>query len=122
MNRENPELPWLISEYFILFENNQLSVNFPVFSSSVFAKNCTMLSVCIDAVADFMIANSNKAEKTLLKVDPVHLRTQCRDNAKIHHRINFAAFLMETQIREKKLAVPEEKMQLCVWGVDNTLK
>lgn len=119
-NRENPELPWLISECFILCENNQLSANFPVFSSAVFTDICTMLSECIETVADCMIAISDKAETILLKIVPAHLHRQCGDVAKIHHRMDVAAFLLETLIRENKLTVPEEKTPLCVWGVDNT--
>ena len=119
-NRENPTLPWLISERFIHCENNQLSANFIVFSSSEFRKVCDILSKCIETVADCMITISDKAEKMLLKVVPAHLRSQCKDIAKIHHRIDVAAFLLETLIRENKLTVPEEKTPLCVWGVDNT--
>ena len=64
-----------------------------------------------------MIDISDKAEKILAEHAPVALKDQCGDIAKIHHRLDVAAFLMEELIKENKLIVPNEKTPLCIWGV-----
>lgn len=48
---------------------------------------------------------------------PATLKSQCGDIAKLHHRLDVAAFLLENLINENKLIVPNERVPLCVWGV-----
>ena len=64
-----------------------------------------------------MIDISDKAEKILDEHAPAFLKGQCGDIAKIHHRLDVAAFLLEELIKENKLIVPNEKTPLCIWGV-----
>lgn len=116
-NRENSALPWLIEYGFIRCQDNKLSANFPVFDSDVFGQLCSMLSDVIETVADCMIGISDRAERILAEYVPASVKAQCGDIAKIHHRLDVAAFLLETLIKEKKLSVPNEKTPLCVWGV-----
>ena len=116
-NKENPALPWLIENKFIICENNKLSANFPVFEKEIFEKVKIILSDIIEEVALCMIDISKKAETMLAEHAPASLKEQCGDIAKIHHRLDVAAFLMEELIKEHKLIVPNEKMPLCVWGV-----
>lgn len=116
-NKDNPALPWLIENKFILCENNKLSANFIVFERDIFDKVTYILSDIIEEVANCMIDISDKAEKILAEHAPVALKDQCGDIAKIHHRLDVAAFLMEELIKENKLIVPNEKTPLCIWGV-----
>ena len=116
-NKDNPALPWLIENKFILCENNKLSANFIVFERDIFDKVTYILSNIIEEVASCMIDISDKAEKILAEHAPVALKDQCGDIAKIHHRLDVAAFLMEELIKENKLIVPNEKTPLCIWGV-----
>lgn len=116
-NRDNPTLPWLIEHKFILCEDNKLSANFLVFDSDVFEQVAYILSDIIEEAANCMIDISNKAEKILVKHAPASLKEQCGDIAKIHHRLDVAAFLLEELIKENKLIVPNERTPLCVWGV-----
>lgn len=116
-NKDNPVLPWLIEHKFILCENNKLSANFLVLDSEVYEKVCLIISDVIEAIANCMIDISNKAEKKLAEHAPVSLKEQCGDIAKIHHRFDVAAFLLEELIRTNKLIVPNERMPLCMWGV-----
>lgn len=116
-NKENPTLPWLIENKFILCENNKLSANFIVFERDIFDKVTYILSNIIEEVANCMINISDKAEKILAEHAPASLKSQCGDIAKIHHRLDVAAFLMEELIKENKLIVPNEKTPLCIWGV-----
>ena len=116
-NRENPALPWLIENKLILCENNRLSANFIVFERDIFDEVICILSDIIEEVANCMIDISNKAEKILAEHAPTSLKEQCYDIAKIHHRLDVAAFLLEELIKEDKLIVPNEKTPICIWGV-----
>lgn len=117
VNMDNPALPWLIEHKFILCEDHRLSANFPVFDRDTFEKICLILSDIVEEVAKCMIDISDKAEIMLAECTPAFLKAQCGDIAKIHHRLDVAAFLLEELIKENKLTVPNEEMPLCVWGV-----
>ena len=116
-NKDNSALPWLIEYKFILCEDNKLSANFLVFDNEVFEEICSILSDIIQEVANCMIDISNKAEKILSEHAPASVKEQCGDIAKIHHRLDVAAFLLEELIKENKLIVPNERIPICVWGV-----
>ena len=118
-NKDNPALPWLIENKFILCENNKVSANFIVFDRDVFDKVTCILSDIIEEVANCMIDISDKAEKILAEHAPASLKEKCGDIAKIHHRLDVAAFLIEELIKENKLTVPNEKTPICIWGVKN---
>jgi len=118
-DKNNPALPWLIENKFILCENSKLSANFIVFKCDIFEKITCILSDIIEEVANCMIDISDKAENILAEHAPASIKEQCGDIAKIHHRLDVAAFLMEELIKEKKLIVPNEKTPLCIWGVRN---
>lgn len=116
-NRDNPTLPWLIEQNFIRCEDGRLSANFPVFDSAVFEELCGILTPVSDAVARCMVDISDRAEVILAEHAPAGLKDQCGVIAKIHHRMDVAAFLMEELIRKNALTVPDEKVPLCMWGV-----
>ncbi len=116
-NKENPALPWLIEHKFILCNDNKLSANFPVFDNDVFEKLSSMLAGVSEEVANCMIDISQKGEKILAEHAPASVKEQCGDIAKIHHRLDVAAFLLEYLIEKEKLIVPNEEVPLCVWGV-----
>lgn len=94
-NKENPVIPWLIENKFIFCENDKLSANFPVFERDIFDKVICILSDVIEDVTNCMIDISDKAEKILAEHAPASLKSQCGDIAKIHHRLDAAAFLLE---------------------------
>ena len=116
-NTDNPTLPWLIEHQFIRCEDHKLSANFLVFEKAVFEKIRSILSDVSEDVANCMIEISDKAEKILAEHAPASVKEQCSDIAKIHHRLDVAAFLMEELIKEHKLTVPNEENPLCIWGV-----
>lgn len=116
-DHENITLPWLIDNNFVRCNDNKLSANFLVFETEVFEKICKLTFEISEEVANCMIDISDKAEKILAEHAPASLKGQCGDIAKIHHRLDVAAFLMEELIKENKLIVPNEKTPLCIWGV-----
>lgn len=114
---DNPTIPYLLSENFIRCEDGILSANFPVFPEETFHALSRLLAEISGEAADCMIRISDRAEKILSEHAPASVRNQCGDIAKIHHRLDAAAFLLEAMIDEKLLTVPDEKVPLCMWGV-----
>ena len=116
-DRENYALPKLIEDGFISCTEGVLSANFPVFSSEVYEKVKEMIAPITELVCDCMLQISEMAEKMLTEHAPAAVKDQCGAVAKIHHRMDVTAFLLEQLIKDKKLIVPKEQTPLCVWGV-----
>lgn len=114
---DNDSLPWLVEHAFIHKNDDILSANFPVFDSPVYEQICGILRPVAEAVADCMIDISDRAEKLLAEHVPAAVKAQCGDIAKIHHRLDVSAFLMEALIADGRLVLPSKKTPLCVWGV-----
>ena len=110
-------LPWLIENRFIISQNGKLSANFLVFEDAVLNKLLDILKPVCEEIADCMIETSHNAASLLAKTVPVRLRSQCVDIAKIHHRLDGAAFVMEALIEKGALTLPKEKTPICVYGV-----
>ncbi len=64
-----------------------------------------------------MIAVSDLAETMLAEHSPVGVRAQCGDIAKIHHRCDVIALVMEKLVEMGKLTVPTEKTPVGIVGV-----
>lgn len=114
---DNETLPWLMENGFIRENGGILSANFPVFDTPVYEQVCAILRPVSELIADCMIEISRQAEKILTEHAPDAVKDQCGDIAKLHHRVDVAAFLMETLLAGGKLTLPSEKTPLCVWGV-----
>ena len=116
-DRDKSVLPELIEKGFITCTDGVLSANFPVFTAETYKMVQELVAPITELVCDCMLQISVQAEKLLTEHAPAAVRSQCGDVAKIHHRLNVAAFLMEKLTEEKKLTVPAEQTPLAVWGV-----
>lgn len=114
---DNETLPWLMGNGFLRNTDGILSANFPVFDAPVYEQVREILRSVSETVANCMIEISDRAEKLLTEHVPAAVKDQCGDIAKIHHRLDVSAFLMERLLAEGKLTLPSEKTPLCVWGV-----
>ena len=116
-DKHNETLPWLIEHGFVTCRDKHLAANFPVFSEGVFEELCTILRPVTEQVATCMIDISRRAEELLTPQVPAAVRDQCGDIAKIHHRLDVSAFLMEDLLATGKLQLAAPNTPLCVWGV-----
>lgn len=113
----NAQLPYLIENGFVTCVDGKLSANFLVFEMQTLQKVYELLSPITERVAVCMINISDRAEKILTDLVPASVKDQCVAIAKIHHRLDVAAFLMEDLIGKGKLAVPHGKVPVCMFGV-----
>ena len=114
---DNVTLTRLLRERFVLCEGDRLSANFPVFDSDAFERVCGLLAGASEQVCDCMMRVSDTAQGVLSEHVPTGVRPQCGDVAKIYHRQNVMAYIMEELVADGRLTVPDEKTPLCVWGV-----
>lgn len=116
-DRDSAVLVELIEKGFVTCTDGALSANFPVFTAETYKKVQELVAPMTALVCDCMLQISEQAEKMLTEHAPAAVKSQCGDVAKIHHRLDVAAFLMEKLIEDKKLVVPTEQVPLAVWGV-----
>ena len=117
VNPENEVVKWLADNRFIKLNGKTAEALFPVFSNQAYEKIRDIITPLIDIIADCMIDISSRAETIMKEHVPNAVKDQCADIAKIHHRLDVGAFIMEELIETKKLVLPEEKVPLCVFGV-----
>ena len=88
-----------------------------VFDESTFSAVTALLKGMTEKVSALMIETSDMGEKLLREYVPDSVKDQCGDIAKIYHRLNTMAFLMESLVADGKLTVPHEPTPLGVYGV-----
>ncbi len=116
-NKNNETLPYLIKDKFVILDGERLTANFPVFDTDTFGKVTEIISSISEMISDCMIEVSDQGAEILAELAPNSVKDQCSAIAKIHHRLDVAAMLMEYLIENKRLLLPNEKTPLCVWGV-----
>ena len=116
-DERNGTIPELIAGGFIRCTDGVLKARFPVFDESTFSAVTALLKGMTEKASALMIEISDMGEKLLREYVPDSVKDQCSDIAKIHHRLNTMAFLMESLVSDGKLTVPHEPTPLGVYGV-----
>lgn len=116
-DERNDTISELIAGGFIRCTDGVLKARFPVFDESTFSAVTALLKGMIERVSALMIEISDMGEKLLREYVPDSVKDQCGDIAKIYHRLNTMAFLMESLVADGKLTVPHEPTPLGVYGV-----
>lgn len=116
-DERNGTIPELIAGGFIRCTDGVLKACFPVFDESTFSAVTALLKGMTEKASALMIEISDMGEKLLREYVPDSVKDQCGDIAKIHHRLNTMAFLMESLVSDGKLTVPHEPTPLGVYGV-----
>lgn len=117
-DEENEQIIELIHNNFISCKDGILYANFPVFESSVFDITLKeLLAPLTDIAADCMEKTCDIAADTLKDYVPVKLKDKVGQLTHIHHQMDVMAFIVETMVEREQLTVPEEKANLCIFGV-----
>lgn len=114
---DNPVIKNLVNEGIVSEASGKYTARFPVFSDNEFRQICELLKPVTDAVCDCMTDISDRAEALLSEHVPPKLKNQCGDIAKIYHRLDVMAILLECLIKDNYLTVPKKKTPLCIFGV-----
>lgn len=113
----NEMLIQLIEDGFLSGKGGRLIANFPVFTEDVLAQIEALAEPLIEEVCSCMQEICDTATKTLKDYVPRALQSKCAQLACIHHQMDAMAFIIETMVKRKQLIVPDEKVNLCIYGV-----
>lgn len=116
-NENNEQLIRLINEGVISSDNGRLLPEFPVFSESVFDKVKEIIQPAIDETCNCMVEICDIAAETLKDFAPKALKDKCGQLARIRYQMDVMAFIVETMVKRNQLIVPDEKVNLCIFGV-----
>ena len=115
---DNEMLISLIEEGFISSKNGNLSAAFPVFSAETLSDTIwPLLKPLAEDICQSMIEICDIAAQILKDFIPRALRDKTEQLAFIHHQLDVMAFIIETMVKEKRLALPENNEKPCVFGV-----
>ncbi len=115
---EQEQLEILIDGGFISACEGVMRAEFPVFSEDAYNKLTEdLLKPAIEKVAAMMTDVSDICEKLLKDYTPASVRDQCGPVAKINHRLESGAVLLETLLERGKLVLPKGKVPICTFGV-----
>ncbi len=113
----NPALAESLKNGEISAIDGRLVANFPVFTSESYEKLLELLAPASRIVCDCMIEISERAAKILESHVPASVRSQCDAIAKIHHRLDVMALLIEDMVDSGTLIVPDHRVPLCIFAV-----
>lgn len=117
-DEKNGVFSYLIDGGFITCTDGKLSANFPVFTEEFYGRLVDeILSPVCRKVADMMINISDFCTEIMKDHAPASVRDQCATIAKIHHRLDVGAILLERMIADGRPTLPKGKVPLCVFGV-----
>lgn len=117
-DENNSELTRFIEEGFVKCDNGKLSPNFAVFTNSVYEEISAILAPVADDVVACMEEICGIAENILKDYVPKALKDRCGQMAQIHHQLDIMAYIIETMVSRGQLIIPDEKANICMFGVD----
>ncbi len=115
---EQEQLEILIDGGFISVSDGIMKAEFPVFSEKAYNELTeNLLSPVIEKICGLMIEAADVCEKLLKDHAPANVRDQCGTIAKINHRLEAGAILLEALMVAGELNLPAGKVPLCTFGV-----
>ena len=117
-DENNSELTRFIEEGFVKCDNGKLSPNFAVFTGSVYEEISAILAPAASDVVACMEEICGIAENILKDYAPKALKDRCGQMAQIHHQLDIMAYIIETMVSRGQLITPDEKANICMFGVD----
>ena len=114
---QNEALVDALAEGYIKLENGVLSAAFPVFEVETYDKIIMLLKPVIDKAGEVMLAYAEKAAELLAQHCPTSVRDQCNTIASIRYRLDAAAIIFETLVKNGQITVTNEKVPMTIWGV-----
>lgn len=117
-DENNEEIVRMIDEGVISSDSGRLFANFPVFTEKVFEEVQEILAPVSEIALSCMTEICKIAEETLRDYVPKQLKDKCGYLTAIYHQIKAMGLIIEEMVKREQLIVPDEKVNLCVFGVD----
>jgi len=116
-DESNTELAKMIEQGVIKSDNGRLSPNFPVFSSQAFDKAKEILSPISEAACSCMTEACEVVSKMLYKDVPTSMKKYNPLFGYSWYPLEAMALMVEAMVETDYLIVPEERTNLCMFGV-----
>ena len=113
----NETLEEALTEGYIKLENGVLSAAFPVFEAEVYDRITKLLAPVTEKIGEVMLEYAEMAAELLSQHCPVSVSNQCSAIAAINYRLDAAAIIFETLVKNGRITVPKEKTPMTIWGV-----
>lgn len=107
----------LASEGFITVSDGKTKANFPVFTSKERYLMEKKLQEIINLTVDCMEKICGMAYVILKTYTPQHLYDRCEHLCYVRHQADAMGIIVEKLVADKYLIVPEERTNLCMYGV-----
>lgn len=110
---------YAVSEGAITVEDGKLKANFPVFTNKQKEEICEMFASVIKEIYDYIEDVCNEALKHLKSYVPKNLADKCEALCFVRHQSDVVAIIAEQLVKIGYLTVPDEKANLCFFGIRN---
>lgn len=110
---------YAVSEGAIKIADGKMKANFPVFTKKEKQEICEVFSPVITATYDYAEELCGAALKLMKKHIPKNLTDKCEILCHIRHQADAVAIVMEQLVKIGYLTVPDEKANLCFFGIKN---
>ena len=107
----------LVQEGTVTVEDGKLKANFPTFNTRQSHYMRQQLKEAIDATMECMGKICEMTTDICRKHTPKHLQDRCERLAYVCHQADVMGIVVEKLVAEGFLTVPEEKTNLCIFGV-----
>jgi hypothetical protein len=89
-----------------------------VFKAEAFDELKEILTPAINEVSSCMREICDIAAETLKDYVPKALTDKCGQLSTINHQMDVMAYIIEEMVKREHLIIPEEKTNVCIFGVD----
>lgn len=108
-----------VSEGAITIENGKMRANFPVFTVKQKQEICELFAPVITTTYNYIEELCEASLKLLKKYVPKNLSDKCEVLCFVRHLSDAVAIIMEQLVKIGYLTVPDEKANLCFFGIRN---
>ncbi len=118
LSADEENLAFLIEKKVVSVADGKMKAEFPVITKEEKAEMDEDFRSAVDAVEEYAARLVTGAEAILRKHVPKNLAAQCNVLCDVRHKTDVTGILMEELVKIGYLTVPEEKCNLCFYGIN----
>jgi len=116
-NQDEETVAQLVREGMVVVEHGILKAKFPTFTTRQAHYMRQALKGAIDVTVECMDKICTMATEICRKYTPKHLQDRCERLAYVYYQADAMGIVVEKLVSDGYLIVPEERINLCVFGV-----